>query len=72
MKRPDGSVVASERPMEFEFFGGKTESQSANLLWGAAADQDWAPGIYEVECKAGENCDREGHVRDGRQSAGSR
>ena len=54
MKRPDGSVVASERPMEFQFFGGKTESQSANLLWGPAADQDWAPGIYEVECKAGE------------------
>ena len=47
-------MAAPERPMEFQFFGGKTEAQSANLLWGAAADQDWAPGIYEVECKAGE------------------
>ena len=43
MKKPDGSVAEL------------TESPSANLLWGAAADQDWAPGTYEVECKAGEN-----------------
>ncbi len=54
MKKPDGSVMPSDRPMEFHFFGGKTESQSANLLWGVAMDQDWVPGTYEVECRAGE------------------
>ena len=43
MKKPDGSMAEL------------TESPGANLLWGAAADQDWAPGTYEVECKAGEN-----------------
>ena len=38
--------------MEFEFFAGKTESRSANLLWGVAEDRDWQPGTYEVECRA--------------------
>ena len=38
--------------MEFEFFAGKTESRSANLLWGVAEDRDWQPGTYEVECLA--------------------
>jgi len=55
MKKPDGSVIPADRPMEFQFFGGKTESQSANLLFGVVADQNWVPGIYEVECKAAEN-----------------
>jgi len=32
---------------------GTTESQDANLLWGAVADQDWLPGNYSVECLAG-------------------
>ncbi len=54
MKKPDGSVIPAERPMEFEFFAGKTEAQSANLLFGAATDQPWTPGNYEVECKAAE------------------
>ena len=52
LKKPDGSVVPSERPMEFQFFGGKTESHSTNLLWGAAEDRDWQPGVYEVDCMA--------------------
>ena len=52
LTKPDGSVVPSERPMEFQFFGGKTESNSANLLWGAAQAGDWQPGAYEVECTA--------------------
>ena len=52
MKKPDGSIALAERPMEFEFFAGKTESRSANLLWGMAEDRDWQPGTYEVECLA--------------------
>ncbi len=40
--------------MSFQFFEGKSESHSANLLWNSAADQDWSPGSYEVECLAGE------------------
>lgn len=52
LKRPDGSQSPSDRPMSFQFFEGKTESHSANLLWSAAADQDWKPGSYEVECVA--------------------
>jgi len=38
--------------MEFEFFAGKTETRSANLLWGVTDDRDWQPGAYEVECVA--------------------
>jgi len=52
LTKPDGSVAPAERPMEFEFFAGKTESRSANLLWGVAEDRDWQPGTYEVECLA--------------------
>jgi len=52
LKKPDGSVATAERPMEFEFFAGKTETRSANLLWGVADDRDWQPGAYEVECIA--------------------
>jgi hypothetical protein len=54
LKRPDGSQSASDRPMSFQFFEGKTDSHSANILWSVAADQDWKPGSYEVECLAGE------------------
>ena len=54
LRKPDGSVAASERPMEFQFFAGKTESNSANLLWGTVEDRDWPPGAYEVECLAGD------------------
>ena len=52
MKTPDASIAPAERPMEFEFFAGKSESRSANLLWGMAEDRDWQPGTYEVECVA--------------------
>lgn len=52
LKKPDGGVVPAERPMEFQFFEGKTESNSANLLWGVADDRHWEPGSYEVECLA--------------------
>jgi hypothetical protein len=55
LRKPDGSVVAQERPMEFQFFAAKTESRSAGLLWGVADDRDWPAGKYEVECRAGEN-----------------
>jgi len=54
LTRPDGSQSPPERPMSFQFFAGKTESQSANLLWGVVADQDWQPGSYSVECLAGD------------------
>lgn len=52
LKRPDGSQSPAERPMSFQFFEGKNSSQSANLLWSVAADQEWQPGSYEVECQA--------------------
>jgi hypothetical protein len=52
LTRPDGSTAAAERPMDFQFFAGKTGSQSANLLWGTADERDWAPGSYAVECLA--------------------
>ena len=32
---------------------GTRESQDANLLWSAVADQEWPPGNYSVECMAG-------------------
>lgn len=51
LRKPDGAVVLAERPMEFQFFEGKTESSSANLLWGVAEDRPWDPGGYEVECR---------------------
>jgi hypothetical protein len=54
LTRPDGSQSPSERPMSFQFFAAMTESQSAHLLWGVVADQDWQPGNYSVECLAGE------------------
>ena len=54
LRKPDGSVVEQERPMEFQFFAARTESRSAALLWGVADDRDWPPGSYAVECKAGE------------------
>lgn len=54
LKMPGGSIVAQERPMEFHFFAAQSESRSAGLLWGVADDSDWAPGKYEVDCKAGE------------------
>lgn len=50
LKTPDGGQLPSDRPMTFQFFGGKTESQSANLLW----DQPWQAGVYEIECVAAE------------------
>lgn len=50
--KPDGSTASAERPMDFQFFAGKTGSQSANLLWGAPDERDWAPGTYAVECRA--------------------
>jgi hypothetical protein len=52
LRKPDGGIVPAERPMEFQFFEGKTESNSANLLWGVSEDRSWEPGEYEVECRA--------------------
>lgn len=52
LTRPDGSTAAAERPMDFQFFPGKTASQSANLLWGMAGERDWTAGSYAVECRA--------------------
>lgn len=37
--------------MDFQFFAGKTASQSANLLWGATDERDWPAGSYAVECR---------------------
>jgi len=54
MRKPDASVEPSDRPMTFQFFGGKTESHSANLLWGVDPDDDWEAGAYEIECLAEE------------------
>jgi hypothetical protein len=54
LKKPDGSVAPSQRPMEFQFFADQKQSQSANLLWGGG-DWRWTPGAYEVDCKAGGN-----------------
>ncbi len=54
MQKPDGSIAPSDRPMTFQFFGGKSESHSANLLWGVAPDEDWEAGAYEIECLAEE------------------
>ena len=51
MQRPDGSLAPSEREMSFQLFDGYVESNSANLLWGVAAEEDWQPGIYKVECR---------------------
>lgn len=51
LTRPDGSTAPAERPMDFQYFAGKTGSQSANLLWGTAEERDWAPGAYAVECR---------------------
>jgi hypothetical protein len=44
LTRPDGSRSAAETPLN-----------GANLLSGAAADWDWKPGIYEIECLADGN-----------------
>lgn len=51
LTRPDGSSSPAERSMDFQFFAGKSGSQSANLLWGTAEERDWAPGTYTVECR---------------------
>lgn len=48
--RPDGSRSAPERAMSFQLLAGETHSNSANLLWGVAAEKDWMPGPYLVEC----------------------
>jgi hypothetical protein len=54
LRKPDGTAISAERSMEFRFYGGKTGSAAANLLWGAADNGDWTPGRYEVECFAGD------------------
>jgi hypothetical protein len=51
LTKPDGSTTPAERPMDFQFFAGKTGSQSASLLWGAADERDWPAGSYAVECR---------------------
>lgn len=48
--RPDGSRSAPGRAMTFQLFAGETQSNSANLLWGVAAEEDWVPGFYAVDC----------------------
>jgi hypothetical protein len=54
LRKPDGTAVPGERPMDFRFYGGQTASVAANLPWGIAGDGDWEPGRYEVECTAGD------------------
>lgn len=51
LRRPDGSVSAALRPMEFQYFAGETQSHSANLLWIRPAAQAWPEGRYEIECR---------------------
>lgn len=50
MQRPDGSEAAAARPMTFQLFADSTQSSSANLLWGVAAEEDWEPGDYRIRC----------------------
>ncbi len=52
LRKPDGSQAPSDRPMSFQFFGGRNDSNSANLLWGVLPDADWEVGAYEIECRA--------------------
>jgi hypothetical protein len=53
LRQPDGGTLPAERPMDFQFFAGKTESNAANLLWGVVEGGDWPAGRYEVECRSG-------------------
>jgi len=51
MQRPDGSLSPADREMSIPLFDGYVESNSANLLWGVALEEDWVPGVYKVECR---------------------
>lgn len=51
LQRPDGSLAPSDREMSIQLFDGYVESNSANLLWGVAPEEDWLPGVYKVECR---------------------
>lgn len=51
LTKPDGSTAPAERSMDFQFYPGKTGSQSANLLWGMDEERDWPEGSYAVECR---------------------
>jgi hypothetical protein len=51
---PDGSVVAADGPIPFQLVAGRTQSESAALLWKTPAAQGWQAGEYEVECIAAE------------------
>lgn len=51
LQRPDGSLAPSDREMSIPLFDGYVASNSANLLWGVALEEDWVPGVYKVECR---------------------
>jgi hypothetical protein len=54
LTKPDGSEIPADGPLTFRMQAGETQSQSAGLLWGRPEGQDWAPGTYEIECRAGD------------------
>ena len=50
LTQPDGKAVPASRPMSFQVFADETSSNSANLQWGVADEQDWPAGEYVVDC----------------------
>ena len=50
LTRPDGSSAPASRPMSFQVFADETQSNSANVQWGVADEQDWQAGDYAVDC----------------------
>lgn len=49
--RPDASEVPPDRPMRLTILAGQTQSTAADLLWRAADEEDWQPGMYLVRCQ---------------------
>jgi hypothetical protein len=54
LTKPDGSEVSAEGPLTFRMQEGETHSNGASLLWGRPEGQDWTPGTYAIECRAGD------------------
>ncbi len=50
LRQPTGSELPTTGDMELKLFAGESESNSAKLMWGAADEADWTPGLYEIDC----------------------